>query len=118
MQKPAEGKHLEERGPKVDISGRSLEECCLECTPPSAQSEVMCTHHQGMVHEQVPEDGTPGCTATLEIYCIIMLEMCSSLVILGMCTMNPVETATKCHSCPVPVEYIALGLCRAQVMRQ
>lgn len=29
---------------------------------------------------------------------------CSRLVTLGMCTMNPIETATKCKSCPVPGE--------------
>lgn len=56
----------------------------------------VCAHHPGMVPEQVPEDGTPGCAATLEMYWTDMLGMCSRLVILGRCTMNSIETATKC----------------------
>lgn len=71
---------------------------------PSAQNEVICTYHWRMVPEQVPEDGTPGCTATLEIHWTVMLGLCSRLVILQMCTINLVGTATKCNSCPVPGE--------------
>lgn len=102
------------RGAPGWTSQEGLKEHCLECVPPSAQSEIMCAHHWGMVPEQVPEDGTPGCAATLEMHWTVMLRMCSRLVILGMCTMNPVETTTKCNSCTVPGEYIALGLCRVR----
>lgn len=94
------------------ISQEDLEEHCLECVIPSAQSEIMCAHHRRMVPEQAPEDGTPGCAAALEMHWTDMLGMCSRLVTLGMCTTNPIETGTKCNSCPAPGEYITLGLCR------
>lgn len=59
----------------------------------------MGAHHQGMVPEQVSGDGAAGCTATLEVHWTVMV---------GMCTTNPIQAATRCKSCPVPGEYIFL----------